>query len=373
MLARVVAVLGLVLFVSASLDGRADADQVVAVAGSMTGDMAPNGVATANGVKRAVAAINAKGGLLGQKLVEVINDDACDADQAEAAARRLTELAPAVVIGHFCSSCSIRAAPIYAKGQILQISPSSTNPQLTEMGIGTLFRMIGRDDNQGKVAGDRIARQWPATPVALLNDGSVYGKGLVDILRARLKEHGIAPAIDEAFEPGAQSYAELVLKLKKAGVRATYIGGYELDIAVITRDVAAEDVRTTIMGGDVIQDISFWKAAGKAGENVEFTYPPEPIDQPAGRAMIEDAHRDGVEITADAVTAFAAVEVWSQAVAQVRSFDTAKVAAALHAGSFESRIGMVRFDGKGDIVGPQSEWLWYRWKDGKIEHADDRR
>ena len=139
--------LALALFAAPALPSLAEADQVIAVVGPMTGLQSANGIDFTGGVELAVDDINAKGGLLGQKLTYITVDDACDPDQAEAAAQQIVSEPPAVVIGHSCSDCSIRAAPLYAKAHVLQITPASTNPSLTEMGIGTVFRMLGRDDN----------------------------------------------------------------------------------------------------------------------------------------------------------------------------------------------------------------------------------
>jgi len=257
---------------------------------------------------------------------------------------------PAVVIGHYCSSCSIRAAPIYAQAQIVQIAPTSTNPRLTEMGLTSGFRMIGRDDNQGRAAADRLVTEWPHGRIAVLDDGGTYGKGLADVVRADLKDRGIAPILDESYKPDAQSYADLIRRMKAAGVQAVFVGGYDLDIAVIAREVAAAELHLTILAGDALVAPSFSEAAGRPGENAIFTFSPNPLDRPEGRALVEAARQEGVELGGQAVLAYASVEVWAQAVEKVGSFDTALVATALHANRFDSKIGKVEYDRKGDIL-----------------------
>lgn len=349
--------------------GSVEAEQIVAVVGPMTGSESAHGIDYAAGVKRAINEINAKGGLLGQKLTFSIVDDACDADQAEAAAQQVVDERPAVVIGHYCSACSIHAAPVYAKARILQISPTSTNPRLTELGFNTVFRMVGRDDNQGRTAVSRIAGTWPHGKIAVLDDGGVYGKGLADIVRGGLKQHGIYPVLSESFQPGAQTYSAIVQRMKAASVQAVFIGAYDLDIAVIARELTTAGLHITILAGDALVAPSFWDAAGKSGENLIFTFSPNPLDLPAGRALVSAARRDGVEFSGQTVLAYASVEVWAQAVRKAGTFDTVTVAAALHANRFETTIGSVQFDQQGDVLGTPGEWLWYRWKGGKIEHA----
>jgi branched-chain amino acid transport system substrate-binding protein len=359
----------LVIFAVSALPGLAEADQVIAVVAPMTGLQAANGTDFTGGVELAVDDINAKGGILGQKLTYSAVDDACDPDQAEAAAQQIVSKPPVLVVGHSCSSCSIRAAPLYAKAHILQITPASTSPVLTEMGIGSVFRMLGRDDDQGRTIARRIAEVWPHGQIAVLDDGSLYGKGLADVVRSELKSLGVRPLVDESFPPGAQSYDGIVRRMADAKIRAVFVGAYDLDIAVIAREVAEAKLPIAILAGDALIAPSFWEAAGKAGEAVIFTYPPNPLDLPAGKALIELGHLHGMELGGQALLTYASVQVWAEAVQQAHSFDTAKVAAALHAGQFTTIIGQVRFNAKGDILGAPADWLWYRWRAGKIEHV----
>jgi branched-chain amino acid transport system substrate-binding protein len=359
----------LALFAVSALPGLAEADQVIAVVSPMTGLQSANGIEFTGGVELAVNDINAQGGLLGQKLAYSAIDDACDPDQAEAAAQEIVSELPAIVIDHSCSSCSIRAAPLYAKAHILQITPASTSPALTEMGIGSVFRMLGRDDNQGHTIARRLATFLPHGQIAVLDDGSLYGKGLADVVRSELKSRGIRPLIDESFPSGARSYNGIVRRLADTKIEAVFIGAYELDIAVIAREVAVAKLPIAILASDALIASSFWEVAGKAGEGVVFTYAPNPLDQPASKALVESAHVRGMELGGQALLTYASVQVWAEAVQQANSFDTAKVAAALHSGQFTTIIGQVRFNAKGDILGAPGEWLWYRWRAGKIEHA----
>ena len=85
------------------------------------------------------------------------------------------------VAGHFCSGSSIPASQVYNEEGILQISPASTNPKLTDEAKGNnVFRICGRDDQQGRVAGDYIADNYKGKKVAVIHDKSAYGKGLAD-------------------------------------------------------------------------------------------------------------------------------------------------------------------------------------------------
>jgi branched-chain amino acid transport system substrate-binding protein len=235
------------------------------------------------------------------------------------------------------------------------------------MGIGSVFRMVGRDDEQSRAAAMRMAADWPHGHIAILDDGDTYGKGLADVVRVSLKPLGVHPVLDERYRPGAQTYADIIGQLKAAAVEAVFIGGYDLDIAVFAREAAAAGLHLTILGGDALVGPTFWDAAGPSAESAIFPFSPNPLQLPAGRALVAAARRDGVEFSAQSVLAYASVEVWAGAVEKVRSFNGAAVAAALHNGQFASTIGTVRFDRKGDIMGSPSGWLWFRWRASKIE------
>ena len=144
----------LALAAGLSVAATARADINVAVVGPLTGGYASFGEQMKAGAELAVADINAAGGVLGQKLNLIAADDACDPKQAVAVANKLAGDKAVFVAGHFCSGSSIPASAVYAEEGIIQISPASTNPKLTDERPGdNIFRVCGRDDQQGSVAG----------------------------------------------------------------------------------------------------------------------------------------------------------------------------------------------------------------------------
>src|SRR5439155_5290717 len=159
-------------------------DIAIAVVGPITGSNAALGEQMTRGAEMAVADINAKGGVLGKKLDVTVADDACDPKQAVAAANDVVRKGAVFVDGHYCSGSSIPASSVYNEAGILQITPASTNPALTEeaakKGWTNIFRTCGRDDKQGVVAGNFIAQRFAGKRIAVLHDKSAYGKGLAD-------------------------------------------------------------------------------------------------------------------------------------------------------------------------------------------------
>ncbi len=143
-------------------------DVTVAVAGPMTGGESAFGRQMKNGAEQAVKDLNAAGGVLGKKLALEIGDDACDPKQARSVAEKLASAKVPFVVGHYCSSSSIPASEAYADGNVLQITPASTNPLFTERGLWNVARVCGRDDQQGLVAADYIAKAFKGKNVATL-------------------------------------------------------------------------------------------------------------------------------------------------------------------------------------------------------------
>jgi len=131
----------------------AQADITIGVAGPFTGPNATYGAQYWKGATQAAADINAAGGIKGEKIVLVQGDDACEPKQAVAVANRLVdEEKVSAVVGHFCSSSTMPSSEVYDEAGVLTITPGSTNPQITERGMQNMFRMCGRDDQQGVVA-----------------------------------------------------------------------------------------------------------------------------------------------------------------------------------------------------------------------------
>src|ERR1700732_4576464 len=164
-------------------------DTTVGVAGPMTGGEATFGRQMNNGAEMAVADINAAGGVLGKKLKLEVGDDACDPKQARSVGEKFAGRVP-FVAGHYCSSSSIPASEAYAEGNVLQITPASTNPLFTERGLWNVARVCGRDDQQGLVAAEFIAKNYKGKNIAILNDKTTYGKGLADETKKALNKVG---------------------------------------------------------------------------------------------------------------------------------------------------------------------------------------
>src|SRR3954447_24844952 len=168
----------------------AQAQVRIATVGPMTGNYAAFGQQMKNGAQQAVDDLNKAGGVLGQQIQLEVGDDACDPRQAVSVANQMASRKVVFVAGHYCSGSSIPASKVYAEEGVLQISPASTNPKFTDDGSWNTFRVCGRDDQQGQVAGKYLADHFKGKKIAILNDNSAYGKGLADETKKALHAAG---------------------------------------------------------------------------------------------------------------------------------------------------------------------------------------
>jgi branched-chain amino acid transport system substrate-binding protein len=191
------------------------AEITVASAGPMSGQYASFGAQLKAGAEMWAKDTNAKGGINGEKVKLVIGDDACDPKQAVAVANKFASQGVVYVAGHFCSSSSIPASKVYTEEGVIQVSPASTATDFTDKGGPNVFRVCGRDDQQGEVAGAFLAKEYAGKKVAIIHDKTAYGKGLADETRKSMKKGGLKATMYEAFTSGEKDYSALVSKLKK--------------------------------------------------------------------------------------------------------------------------------------------------------------
>jgi branched-chain amino acid transport system substrate-binding protein len=340
-------------------------DIVIAAAGPMTGSEATFGEQMRRGAEQAVADINAKGGVLGRKLVLEIGDDACDPKQAVAVANQLASKKVVFVAGHYCSSSSIPASEVYAESGILQISPASTNPTLTDRGdkFSNVFRVCGRDDQQGTVAGEFLAANYKGKNIAIIHDKSTYGKGLADETKKALNAKGVTEALYDSITKGDKDFGALVSKMKSAAIDAIYFGGYQTEAGLIVRQAREQGLQARLISGDALVSAEFWSITGKAGEGTLMTFSPDPRKYPSAKAVVDGFTAKGYDPEGYTLYSYAAVQVFAQAAAAAKSVKVDDLIKTMRATKFDTVIGQLGFDGKGDVVGPK--YVFFEWKDGK--------
>ena len=335
----------------------------IATVGPMTGSNASFGAQMKAGAEQAVADINKAGGVLGQQLVLQIGDDACDPKQAVSVANQMASRKVVFVAGHFCSSSSIPANKVYAEEGVLQISPASTNPKLTDEGGWNTFRTCGRDDQQGSVAGKYLAEKFGKDKIAILHDNSAYGKGLADETKKALNAAKVTETIYAAYTPGERDYAALVSRMKQAGVAVIYIGGYHTETGLIMRQAKEQGMNVTVVGGDALATNEFWQIAGPAGEGAMMTFPSDPRKRPSAAAAVAAFKAKGFDPEGYTLYTYAAIQAWAEGVKKTGSTDAKKVAATMRNDfKVDTVLGPIGFDKKGDVL--VSDYVFYVWKNG---------
>ena len=330
----------------------AKAEVVVASAGPMSGQYASFGAQLKAGAEMWLKDTNAKGGILGEKVKLVIGDDACDPKQAVAVANKFAGQGVTYVAGHFCSGSSIPASKVYTEEGIIQVSPASTNPAFTDKGGPNVFRVCGRDDQQGEVAGAFLAKEYSGKKVAIIHDKTAYGKGLADATKKNMNKGGLKETMYEAITAGEKDYSALVSKLKSNGIEAVYLGGYHTEGGLIVRQMRDQGMKTKLISGDALVTAEYWQITGDAGEGTLMTFSPDPRNNPEAAPLVKKFKAAGIEPEGYVLYSYAALQVFEQAATQAGSLDRKKVLKAMKKGKFNTVLGTLSFDKKGDVSLP---------------------
>ena len=321
------------------------------------------------GARMAVEDINAQGGVLGRKLALEIADDACDPKQAVAAANDVVGKGAVFVDGHYCSSSSIPASSVYHEAGVLQITPASTNPALTDdaakKGWNNVFRVCGRDDAQGAVAGKYLADHYKGKNVAIIHDKTAYGKGLADETKKAANQLGVKEVMYEAINQGDKDFTALVSKMKQANIDAIYFGGYQTEAGLIVRQAHDQGLKAPLIGGDALVTEEFWKITGPAGEGTLMTFAPDPRKVPAAKAVVDRFTAQGYDPEGYTLYTYAAIQAFKAAAEQAKSIKLNDLSKALKSTKIDTVIGTLQWNEKGDVTDPK--YVFYVWKDGKYD------
>ena len=331
----------------------------VGIAGSLSGSTLAQGEQQEIGALTAIDHLNDKGGLLGEEIVAISVDDACEPRQAKAVARQLVSEGVIFVVGHLCSGCSLATSKIYEEAGVVMISPASTNPKVTDEGGPNVFRVIGRDDQQGMIAGDYLADNFSKSNIAIIHDGQAYGQGLAKFTKHQLNKRGVTEVLFDSYKKDQKDYQAIVDKLVNKKTDVLYAGGYMYDIGIILRQIKKTLPSLRLFSGDSLPDVEFLFVAGEAGEGTCFTFGPDmrlkPEAEDVVAAILEEQAYDPEGYT---LYAYGAVQAWAQAVNQAGSLKPGAIIDALRAGSFDTVLGKIGFDEKGDVTGIDP-FVWY--------------
>lgn len=347
--------------------GAMAADSIkIGIAGAHSGDLASYGLPTVKAAELVVKDINDKGGINGTRIELLIEDDVCKAEIATNTATKLVSQGVNVVIGHICSGATKAALPIYRDAGVIVMSPSATNPDLTQSGdYPNFYRTIASDDAQARTEVDFATDVLKVKKIAVIHDKGDYGKGLAEFAKKFIEQDGKAEVVlFEGVTPGAVDYSAVVQKIKRSGAEAVIFGGYHPEASKIVTQMRKKRMETIFISDDGVKDDTFIKVAGKNAEGVYATGPADVSSNPLTKEY-RDKHQQayGAEPGAFFDNAVAAALALTNALAKAGSTDQAAVAAVLRSDDVATPFGTLHFDEKGDAIG--IDFSMYQVKDGQ--------
>jgi branched-chain amino acid transport system substrate-binding protein len=362
---------GVALAAGLAFSGAASADDIkIGVAGPITGPNAAFGAQLVNGTTQAVEDINKAGGILGQKLVLEQGDDVSDPKQGVSVANKFVGDGVKFVIGHFNSGVTIPASDVYAENGILFVTPSATNPKLTDRKLWNAFRTCGRDDQQGLVWAEYARDHLKGKKIAVVHDKTTYGKGLADAALDNMHKFGVHEVLYEGVNTGEKDYSAIVSKIKEAGADFLMWGGLHTEGGLILRQMRDQGMNTVMISGDGITDNEFAQIGGPGVEGTLMTFGPDPRNNPNAKDVVASFKAKNFDPEAYTLYSYAGLQIIKQAAEKAKSLDPKKVAEAMHSGTpFHTVIGDIAYDEKGDRK--SVDFVWYVWKkgdDGKITY-----
>ncbi|MGH9368915.1 MAG: ABC transporter substrate-binding protein [Thermoanaerobaculia bacterium] len=324
--------------------------------GSLTGTTATFGQSTDNGIKMAFDEVNAAGGVLGKKLKLFVEDDQSKPEEAATAVTKLVNQNHVVaLLGEVSSSRSLAAAPIAQAAQIPMVSPSSTNPRVTQVG-DYIFRVCFTDPFQGavmaKFAHDTLKLRKVAILVDVRND---YSVGLQTFFRQNFKQLGGEVVTEQSYSEGDSDFHAQLTQIKATSPEAIYVPGYYTEVGTIARQARELGITVPLLGGDGWDSPKLWEIGGEALNgcylsNHYSTDDPSPVVQ---KFVTEYKRRYNALPDALAALAYDAAKILTDAISRAGSTDGAKIRNALAATKdFQGVTGTITINQDRNAVKP---------------------
>jgi len=324
------------------------------VAGPHSGDLASYGIPTVRAAELVVAKYNEKGGILGRPVELLVEDDVCKPEVATNTATKLVSDGVNVVVGHVCSGATKAALGIYNDSRIIVMSPSATNPGLTQSGdYPNFFRTIASDDMQAKLGADFTVNTLGAKKIAVIHDKGDYGKGYAEFAKKYFEEMpGVEVVLFEGITPGAVDYSAIVQKIARAGAEAVVYGGYHPEASKIVTQMKKKKMDAFFVSDDGVKDVTFIKVAGDFAEGVYASGPMDVSDLAIYKEAVA-AHKAKYNEDPGAFfkEGYAAATALLNAIEKAGSTDYEAIEKVLRSEYVDTSVGSISFDEKGDAIG----------------------
>lgn len=324
------------------------------VVGPHSGDLASYGIPTVKAAKLIAKRRNELGGIAGRKIELVVEDDVCKPEVATNSATKVVGDKVHVVLGHICSGATKPALRVYKEAGVVAMSPSATNPALTQSGdYPNFFRTIASDDAQARLEVDFALNVLNLTKIAVIHDKGDYGKGLAEFAKGFLEKDSRGTVVlYEGVTPGAVDYSAVVQKIKRSGAEAVIFGGYHPEASKIVTQMRKKQMDTIFISDDGVKDDTFIKVAGKFAEGV---YASGPMDTSSNPLAIEatEAHKKEFQEDPGAffLNAYSAAIALLNAIEKSNSTKYEDIMKVLRSEYVATPLGIIKFDKRGDAIG----------------------
>jgi branched-chain amino acid transport system substrate-binding protein len=352
-----------------SASGGSNCTWSIGTMGALSGSAAGLGQAIYQGVVYAVDQAN-KSSNLPCTLSLIKEDSQGDPTQAPGLARKLAQTSDLVaVIGPYFSGESIASGNIFQQAGIPWITPSATDPTIAQQGFTTFFRVIANDTDQGRVAGEYIAKVVKPSTIAVIDDNSDYGKTLAGIVTTELKSSGTSVQGPYHIDPKSNDFSSVVAQVKNGNPDAVYFGGYYPQAGPLDFQLKQGGVTAPFLSDDGTKDPAFGPLAKTAAPGTVVTCPcADPTKLPAAKAFVQGMDAKFGKVGTYGADAFDAVNLvvnelkkqsGSASVTDIRSAIVSALR-GLHAAQGITK--QYTFKSDGDLVVDPATDIWiYKW------------
>ena len=320
----------------------------------LTGPIAHLGKDNENGARLAIEEINKSGLTIdGKKVVLTLvpEDDAEDPKTATQVAQKLVDAKVVGVVGHLNSGTSIPASKIYSDAGITQVSPSATNPDFTNQGFKTTYRLVATDAQQGPALANYVVNTLKAKTVAIIDDSTQYGKGLADEFEKTIKAAGVKVVTREGSNNNATDFKAILTKVKGKKPDVIMYGGMDATGGPLTKQAAELGIKAKVVGGDGMCTEKLAELAGEAVINVTCSEAGMALSKMAQGADFQKRYKErfNADVQIYAPFTYDAVYVLVDSMKRANSADPAKILAAMPDTKMDGLVGNIAFDNKGDM------------------------
>lgn len=327
----------------------------IGLAAVQTGTDGQFGSKMLQGSQIAIDEWNARGGVAGKKIESISRDDEGKPNQAVAVAHELVARKVIAIIGHFNSGCTLPSSTIYAQGGILQITPGSSNPQVTEQGIPTVFRTCGRDDQQGPVMAEFAYHKLGKRKVTVLHNKTTYGQGFAEEFKKRFEALGGTVTSFTGISAEELDFRANVEVIKKEGAEAIFWGGMYSQAGPLYNQMRQAGLDLAFLSGDGTYEQEFLNTVGPQARNIYLTFGSDYQSQPEAKAFLDKYRARYGQEGPYSIYGYESANILLQALEKIvnqsgwDSVNGALLAKTLHEGSFNTTMGTLEFDSKGDL------------------------